>query len=316
MAESKKTHRLTDILTKEVSIVDRPANRRPFLLVKNEGGMPQEIKPDGKGGFVTETPAVEPAVEVPAGLTVTKATREALVSTIEKLTALANSTVEGASDAEGLETSVNEALALLAQPAPLHKAVDGLTKVAPSEVAKAATGCAAKLLEIASALALTTDSEDERYPYSLQWKISQVLEVLAQLARLEAEQPGAAAVVAAAVGVTKSEIPGSDPIPEVVPAVVDEKYTALIKGLQSVLSAELTVDVTKADVDTTELEKLLDQATQVIKAQAARIEKFESAPALSNVLPMEQVVTKAAKKSSGWHADMAGKHNDDEDAQF
>jgi hypothetical protein len=43
-------HRLKDILVEEVSLVDRAANKRRFLLVKREGDM-SELRSDGRGGF-------------------------------------------------------------------------------------------------------------------------------------------------------------------------------------------------------------------------------------------------------------------------
>ncbi len=43
-------HRLKDILVEEVSLVDRAANKRRFLLVKREGDM-SELRADGRGGF-------------------------------------------------------------------------------------------------------------------------------------------------------------------------------------------------------------------------------------------------------------------------
>jgi hypothetical protein len=43
-------HRLRDILVEEVSLVDRAANKRRFLLVKREDDM-SELRSDGHGGF-------------------------------------------------------------------------------------------------------------------------------------------------------------------------------------------------------------------------------------------------------------------------
>jgi hypothetical protein len=44
-------HRLRNIETEEVSLVDRPANKRKFLLAKRDGETAM-LKPDGRGGFV------------------------------------------------------------------------------------------------------------------------------------------------------------------------------------------------------------------------------------------------------------------------
>lgn len=45
-----QTHRLTDIVTEEVSLVDRAANKRKFLVAKADGETSMLI-PDGRGGF-------------------------------------------------------------------------------------------------------------------------------------------------------------------------------------------------------------------------------------------------------------------------
>jgi hypothetical protein len=44
-------HRLKDILVEEVSLVDRAANKRRFLVVKREGGEMSELRSNGRGGF-------------------------------------------------------------------------------------------------------------------------------------------------------------------------------------------------------------------------------------------------------------------------
>ena len=52
--QAVKIFRLTDMKVEEVSLVDRAANRHKFLIVKGATNMPSEVKPDGKGGHVTE----------------------------------------------------------------------------------------------------------------------------------------------------------------------------------------------------------------------------------------------------------------------
>jgi hypothetical protein len=68
----QQVHRLTDIDVEEVSIVDRAANARKFIVVKNDGsedtmakaGAP--VKSDGKGGHTVEKETPPPAAEQPA----------------------------------------------------------------------------------------------------------------------------------------------------------------------------------------------------------------------------------------------------------
>ena len=55
--DEPKVHRLRDMVVEEVSLVDRAANKRRFLIVKRSDEMAEddrvgaEVKPDGRGGF-------------------------------------------------------------------------------------------------------------------------------------------------------------------------------------------------------------------------------------------------------------------------
>jgi hypothetical protein len=61
--------RLVDMEVKEVSLVDRPANKRPFLVVKrsDEDMPPTQVQPDGKGGFTAAAKAGPPPMPPGAG---------------------------------------------------------------------------------------------------------------------------------------------------------------------------------------------------------------------------------------------------------
>ncbi len=59
-ANAEGVHRLKDILVEEVSLVDRPANKRRFLLVKRAGNASMStLRSNGRGGFVRVTKADE-----------------------------------------------------------------------------------------------------------------------------------------------------------------------------------------------------------------------------------------------------------------
>ncbi|TAJ75043.1 MAG: hypothetical protein EPO42_14390 [Gallionellaceae bacterium] len=58
-AGDERVHRLTEIVVEEVSMVDRAANKRKFLVVKRSDEMGAELTPDGKGGFTAATPATQ-----------------------------------------------------------------------------------------------------------------------------------------------------------------------------------------------------------------------------------------------------------------
>lgn len=54
VSKADGVHRLEDLLVEEVSIVDRPANKRRFLAIKNEGGMSKQVQVQvGEDGKLT-----------------------------------------------------------------------------------------------------------------------------------------------------------------------------------------------------------------------------------------------------------------------
>lgn len=66
------THRLTDFQVKEVSLVDRAANKRQFLVTKRDGsGMSKKLVADGRGGYTEiekSDDAPAPAAAAPAAV--------------------------------------------------------------------------------------------------------------------------------------------------------------------------------------------------------------------------------------------------------
>ncbi len=55
--QAKKLHKLEDLLVEEVSVVDRPANQRRFLVVKDEAGKGEEIQMGADGNLTTDDPS-------------------------------------------------------------------------------------------------------------------------------------------------------------------------------------------------------------------------------------------------------------------
>lgn len=86
-------HRLTDIETEEVSIVDRAANLRTFLVVKGANAMPTTpgapVTPDGNGGH-TATPPTPPAAPAMPSEPVLNLSPEAKAELIKRCDAAAN----------------------------------------------------------------------------------------------------------------------------------------------------------------------------------------------------------------------------------
>ena len=120
----KEVFRLTDMTVKEVSIVDRPANLRPFALIKAEASQGAELEPDGIGGFRVKAAKAEPEVTpvvvepVTAEAEVVKETHRAEVDDALITAALANagpSEVEkvGRKIATKREKAIRDAIELL-----------------------------------------------------------------------------------------------------------------------------------------------------------------------------------------------------------
>lgn len=65
---AKKVTRLEDLLVEEVSLVDKPANKRPLLMVKSEDGVSAttEIKTDENGNLVTDVAPIPVPTTPPA----------------------------------------------------------------------------------------------------------------------------------------------------------------------------------------------------------------------------------------------------------
>jgi len=98
-------YELTDMDVEEVSLVDRAANKRQFLVIKRSDQMATEVQPDGKGGFTsragagkkTATQTQKAAMEVPPGFK--EMVSPLLTKAVEMLTQLSDD-LAGAKPAE------------------------------------------------------------------------------------------------------------------------------------------------------------------------------------------------------------------------
>lgn len=118
----KEVFRLTDMTVKEVSIVDRPANLRPFALIKAEASQGAELEPDGMGGFRVKAakaePTHEPVVVEPATAEVVKETPraevdDALITAALATTGLSEVEKVGRKIASKREKAIRDAIELL-----------------------------------------------------------------------------------------------------------------------------------------------------------------------------------------------------------
>lgn len=136
----KPTHRLFGIRVGEISLVDRPANRCPFLIIKRSSSMDDngkteteiEITPDENGDLVTAEkdgvppesaptaeapPAAEPPIpggEEEKALSISAEVKDqvlrALAATMQKIMSLANAIKEAETATESTETPLPEAV--------------------------------------------------------------------------------------------------------------------------------------------------------------------------------------------------------------
>jgi len=95
-AKTDQVHRLHEMITEEVSMVDRAANRRKFLIVKREGdamptGAAVTAGPNGLtttpagGAGATTTPAADAQPTTKAGATLTKDAQKALADCMDEV---------------------------------------------------------------------------------------------------------------------------------------------------------------------------------------------------------------------------------------
>lgn len=288
--------------------MDKAANQKTWLIRKDAGDMRTQLVPDGKGGF--KTVAAEPAAapeassEAPAPVEstaapVSKSSKEMLLATAAKLTALAEGP-EAEADSEEFVSALTKALEVFeAAEEPVENPLtEEVLKQTPAEVAKAATGAAMKLLEIAQSLGLKVDDgEAVDYPSSVRWKVSEVLDILVPLANLERSQPAAAAQIAASVGAVAK----SDPRPDA------EAFKLLAQAVQKSLYSELHTleDIGVDTFDVGQATKLLTDAETVIRKLHARVTELERSPQLSNAIAVETAVLKSNGSGEQWAWDLA-----------
>lgn len=121
----REVFRLTDMTVKEVSIVDRPANLRPFALIKAEGSQGPELEPDGMGGFrvkaVKAEPTPEPVVVEPVAVAAAEVVKETPRADVDDALITAALATSGISEVEKVgrkiatkrEKAIRDAIELL-----------------------------------------------------------------------------------------------------------------------------------------------------------------------------------------------------------
>lgn len=305
-ADPKTVFRLHDMSVEEVSVVDRAANRRKFLLVKSEAGMGigAEVTLNADGTFSAAKPA--PAEGAPAagaaegGETVAEKALPAeakqsfadvVDGALEGLTK-AKALLAGSGDSEGVLDLVVKTADDLADSvfAFLGIEPDGdnanLTKPPTQPDAPAGMG---KRLEVRRAKRIVAEAEGEKVATSL------VAKVGAKMAKDRLDRLQAAFL---AFG---------DVLAEVMPKVDTDKA----KGEPSAGFAEQKPGEKPAVAPSVpekkkkhapEVQKALDDAAKTIKKQAEQLGALRDTTQTSNGAPVE--VQKARSQDISWPLDM------------
>ena len=305
--EDKKIFRLSDIVVEEVSLVDRAANKRKFLIVKqNEGGMPTEIQPDGQGGFVAPEKTEEETVDT---LKMSPASKAKALSKIgaalKALTNLASKvkTATGDADDDGMMKSIDAEMGRIGgmlgagkadPPKPDEKeatktddgteTTDEVTEPATTEGGEQIS--AEKREELAKLLGVAADKMNQvramlniAAPITsdeFSWQVGDALRILANHIKLER-------IVGTNTTMRDEEAPQT---------AVDAD--ALISSLQETLKALPTESVTKSAETDALLAKQLLGVTEKVKSlvevtrkQRAEIHALKSQPQLSRAATVD-----------------------------
>ena len=266
--KKKPVYRLKDMLVEEVSLVDRAANRRRFLVTKNadESEIGEEIADETPGTSAEEQVEKKTEVSQEAAAFVNSATTIAA-----KLVEMADSVRKGAKMDKALgEALAEEGAGLLklgATFAPdLLKSEDEKTKV---EALQEELASALKKAEEAEARTLTVKAEGD----------AKLENALAAIDSLEAQLAELTAVVADGISQSVEKIAKADSEPEedvLHPAIAEvEALTEQVEALHSQISR-----------------------------QAQTIQRLSKASLYSNTIPVEGSLVEP-KTFEGWPADMA-----------
>ena len=280
----EQVQRLTDMVVEEVSLVDRAANKRRFLLVKRSRVMENatEVVPDGKGGFKSvekkdgeqapaqpTTPAGEPAAppapEAPAAEPVEKAGEagKKLQDAVGRLMSVSGK-VRGGEDPAKFADEIKAAVGLL----------NAITEKYPSLQAKADEPTPAVAPVEKSGAKMRKDRLER-----LKGAVKALSDLVGELEPEEAPtgQPSAGCAEATT---KKDEAPAAEPPVAPVPAapVPDERLEKLAKSVEGL--------------------------AKVVQVQGEALSKLPAMAPPSNALPVEKRGEEQEGADVSWPQDM------------
>jgi hypothetical protein len=336
--DDKEPHRLVDMIVQEVSIVDRPANQRRFLIVKRRTPMEgaQVVQKDD-GTLTAKQEGDIPAPVKESVLTTVTAAVERLLSVAEALRSAPTTDAQVdqplPDNLAGTVADVARELAGVGEryPSPASKAVakadpipEPVKAAVVTQLKQAADRLAAVLAAVTGAPS-TTEQMDAPLPATITDEVIGIAHALAgvcekypsPVAAAEAPTPDgqgttkAEAEPAPAEPVTVADATTVVPVADAAPAepAVPAEPAAAPAAAQAPATGPTAEDVAKAMSEqvAARLATQFERLSAIVKGVQERVEKVERAEGLPNSQPAqgsEQPTNKNGQDETFWPADL------------
>lgn len=319
-----QVHRLEELLVEEVSIVDKPANLRRFLTIKNEGSMQRQVQVDEQGNLtaVSEAPettsassAVSDAVdlggafaqagealtEVQKRLTIPSELRTEIFrqigDSVRRLHTVMSAADVATTDEKGGSTLVPVLMSELQEVATsIGAAVKRLGKVSKADgydsqgdTPTASDGALLDALDAATD-AVSDAITKRNIGKGRLGKFKQAIGVLQSILS-ELEAPA------------KSASGGGDDAAAVAAAAATDTGKGAAPNVKKAGdSAKSVVEISKADFE--RMGGYIEKLVKTVEAQGKLINQLKSARPVSNALPVEKSSDSVSVSDTDWPSDM------------
>lgn len=335
--DEAEAHRLVDMIVQEVSIVDRPANQRRFLIVKRRTPMQgAEVvqKDDGTLTAAKQDDAV-PAPVKASVLTVVTAAVERLLSVAEALRAAPTTDAQVDQPLPGnLAGTVSDVARELAgvserYPTPASKALSAIPGPVKAAVLTQLTQASERLASVLAAVRDAPDSNEQLsapLPPDVTAEVTAIANVLAGVcekypspvagsmpeidaAKSDGANPPAAAEATPAAAPEAPVVPVTNAAPaEPAPpaAASPAEAPAVTPEAPTTVTAEEVAKAVRDQVAET-IAAQVERLAAIVKGVQARVEKVERAEGLPNSQPAqgtEQPTSKNSQDETFWPADL------------
>lgn len=285
--EKESVDRLTDIVVEEVSLVDRAANKRRFLLLKRDSEMAkvQEILQDEKGDL-----SAAPAADQ---------TGDAVKDHLEKNNSI--STTTKTEILQGLSTALEKMIGIVDAVKQIPEGNDDETDQLPAEIAEQLGGTIELLKNMGSKFVVqdqeqsedkTEKSEQQAQESSDNKEVAKESDANDQLAQLVAKLSDVVSALTATKTAEKSEQPAQEPQP-----TVEDNQQKNTDETVSILDQHLAKAL--AGVNTT-----VGQLASIVKSQQEALDKLGDQVAPSNSLPVEKSEQEIEIEDVSWPLDL------------